>query len=244
MDLLLKAQSGDDDALNQLLARYLPRLRRWASGRLPWGAPDDAGHGDLVQDAIINALPHLKQLEIRTDRALQSYLQRAVKNPHHRSSQTRPTAAGARGNPGRPSAAGTSPQEAAIGAEALERYERALASLKKEDRQAIVLRVELGLDYEEMATQLGKPSADAARMAVTRAIVRLADKMGQTPPTRFGRSWNLRRMRFSIWRPPSRMAPAIDWDHVEGGVSGAEQRSLVEQLRLIAMIAGHAQEPG
>ena len=43
-----------------------------------------------------------------------------------------------------------------------------------------MLRVEFGLDYAEMATQLGKPSSDAARMAVTRAIVRLADKMGRS----------------------------------------------------------------
>jgi len=34
--LLVKAQSGDNDALNRLLARYLPRLGRLASGRLGW----------------------------------------------------------------------------------------------------------------------------------------------------------------------------------------------------------------
>jgi len=34
--LLVKAQSGDNDALNWLLARYLPRPGRWASGRLGW----------------------------------------------------------------------------------------------------------------------------------------------------------------------------------------------------------------
>jgi tetratricopeptide (TPR) repeat protein len=56
-------------------------------------------------------------------------------------------------------------------------YERALASLKDDEREAIVLRVELGLDYEEMAAQLGKPTADAARMAVKRAIARLAHEM-------------------------------------------------------------------
>jgi hypothetical protein len=33
--LLVKAQSGDNDALNRLLARYLPRLERWARG-LGW----------------------------------------------------------------------------------------------------------------------------------------------------------------------------------------------------------------
>jgi DNA-directed RNA polymerase specialized sigma24 family protein len=71
----------------------------------------------------------------------------------------------------------TSPLEAAIGAEAVESYECALEALSDSEQEAIVLRVELGLDFEEIARQLGKPSADAARMAVTRAIARLADQM-------------------------------------------------------------------
>ena len=75
-------------------------------------------------------------------------------------------------------AAGPTPQQAVISAEEIERYERALASLTKAEQQAIVLRIELELDYTEIAVELGKPSADAARMAVSRAIVRLADKMG------------------------------------------------------------------
>jgi RNA polymerase sigma-70 factor (ECF subfamily) len=180
VDLLLKAQSGDEDALNRLLARYLPRLRRWASGRLPWGLRTLLDTGDLVQDAVISALPHLNTLEIRTERALQFYLQRAVKNriiDLHRRALRRPAREEL---PEHAVAAGTSPDDAAIGAEALERYERALASLKQEERQALVLRIELGLGYQEIATQLDKASSDAARMAVARAMVRLADKMGRT----------------------------------------------------------------
>jgi RNA polymerase sigma-70 factor (ECF subfamily) len=177
VDLLLKAQSGDDDALNRLLARYLPRLKRWASGRLPSGLRTMLDTGDLVQDAVINSLRHLNTLEIRTEGALQAYLRRAVNNritDLYRRAGRRQT----RGEmPEEIVAAGTSPLEAAIGAEALENYERALASLNDAERQAIVLRVELGLNFEEMATQLGKPSADAARMAVTRAITRLAAEM-------------------------------------------------------------------
>jgi RNA polymerase sigma factor (sigma-70 family) len=177
VDLLLKAQSGDDDALNRLLGRYLPRLQRWASGRLPSGVRTMLDTGDLVQDAVINALRHLDTFEIRTEGALQAYLRRAVNNritDLYRRAATRR----ARGEmPEEIVAAGTSPLEAAIGAEALEHYERALASLNDGERQAIVLRVELGLDYEEMAAQLAKPSADAARMAVTRAITRLAAEM-------------------------------------------------------------------
>jgi RNA polymerase sigma-70 factor (ECF subfamily) len=180
VDLLLKAQSGDGDALNELLARYLPRLQRWASGRLPAGVRTMLDTGDLVQDAIINALRHLNTLEIRTESALQAYLRQAVKNriiDLYRRAARHPVREEI---PENALADDTSPLEAAIGAEALECYERALASLKHDEREAIVLRVELGLDYEEMATQLGKPSADAARMAVTRAIARLAREMGRS----------------------------------------------------------------
>jgi RNA polymerase sigma-70 factor (ECF subfamily) len=133
--------------------------------------------GDLVQDAVINALRHLNTFEIRTEGALQAYLRRAVNNritDLYRRAARRP----ARQEIPEDLAAGqTSPLEAAIGAEAVERYERALASLTDAERQAIVLRVELGLSYEEIAAQLEKPSVDAARMAVTRAIARLAAEM-------------------------------------------------------------------
>jgi RNA polymerase sigma-70 factor (ECF subfamily) len=55
--------------------------------------------------------------------------------------------------------------------------------LTEGERQAVVLRVELGLSYEEIAGQLEKPSADAARMAVTRAIARLAAEMRRAHPS-------------------------------------------------------------
>src|SRR6185436_9778066 len=80
VELLLKAQSGDAEALEWLLARYLPRLQRWASGRLPSALRTMLDTGDLVQDAVINALRHLDTLEIRTEGALQAYLRRAVNN--------------------------------------------------------------------------------------------------------------------------------------------------------------------
>ena len=187
VDLLLKAQAGDRDALNRLLVRYLPRLQRWATGRLPWGLRTMLETGDLVQEAVINALPHLETLEIRTERALEFYLQRAVKNriiDLHKRSRRRPTR---QSIPEEVSAGDdASPEEAAISAEVYEQYERALASLKNEERRAVVSRVELGMNYEEIAAELGKRSPDAARMAVCRAIVRLAE--GMSRPRRRGSS--------------------------------------------------------
>jgi RNA polymerase sigma-70 factor (ECF subfamily) len=177
VELLVRAQSGDGEALNGLLARYLPRLRRWASGRLPAGMRTMLDTNDLVQDAVINALRNLDTLEIRTEGTLQAYLRRAVNNriiDLYRRAGRRPARQEMPEDAASPAA---SPLEAAIGAEAVESYERALATLSDADQEAIVLRVEMGLDFDEIATQLGKPSADAARMAVTRAIARLAAEM-------------------------------------------------------------------
>jgi RNA polymerase sigma-70 factor (ECF subfamily) len=175
--LLLKAQSGDRQALDRLLGRYLPRLRRWASGRLPAGARTMLDTGDLVQEAVIAALSHLDTLEIRHDGAIQAYLRQAVNNriiDACRRAGRRPMRADL---PEHAATDDTSPLDAVIGAEARQQYEAALSSLSDHDRDAIVLRVELGCAYGEIATRLKKPSVDAARMAVTRALARLAREM-------------------------------------------------------------------
>jgi RNA polymerase sigma-70 factor (ECF subfamily) len=71
----------------------------------------------------------------------------------------------------------SSPLEDVIELETFERYEAALARLEPDEREAIIGRVELGASYEDLAVSLGKPSADAARMSVARALVRLAEEM-------------------------------------------------------------------
>jgi len=59
----------------------------------------------------------------------------------------------------------------------MERYEAALQKLRPKDREAIVARMELQQSYEEIAVALGKTNANAARVAVTRAIARLIEQM-------------------------------------------------------------------
>jgi RNA polymerase sigma-70 factor (ECF subfamily) len=71
----------------------------------------------------------------------------------------------------------------AIGNERRERYEWALARLSQGDREAIIARFEFGFSGLELAAALHKPTADAARMAVTRAVVRLTRTLGQAPPS-------------------------------------------------------------
>ena len=70
-----------------------------------------------------------------------------------------------------------SPLDRAIGSENVARYDAAVRRLSPADREAIVGRIELEYSYAELAVVLNKPTADAARVAVTRAMKRLADGM-------------------------------------------------------------------
>jgi RNA polymerase sigma-70 factor (ECF subfamily) len=56
--------------------------------------------------------------------------------------------------------------------------------LRPEEREAIIARIELGLSHAEVAEALGKTSAAAAHMAVSRALMRLAEEMAhdRKPP--------------------------------------------------------------
>jgi RNA polymerase sigma-70 factor, ECF subfamily len=178
--LLARARAGDSAALNDLCSRYLPRLQRWAHGRLPSWARGALDTHDLVQDTLTQVIRHIHTFEPRHDAAFQAYLRQALLNrvrDEVRRVQRRP--AGDPLDSGRPTS-DPSPLEEAIGQEALERYEGALQRLKPEDRDAIVMRIEMGCSLAEVAEALGKPSTAAAHMAVSRALVRLSAEMSRT----------------------------------------------------------------
>jgi RNA polymerase sigma factor (sigma-70 family) len=176
-DLLKRVQSGDADALNRLLQRYMPALNRWARGRLPHWARDLSDTQDLVQDTVIQAMKHLDTFRPQREGALQAYLRQALMNrirDELRRAHRRPPPTEL---PEAMAAQSASPLEEAIGTEALDLYEAALGELQQDEREAIIARVELGQSYQEVAAILGKPSAEAARVAVYRALIRLAQKM-------------------------------------------------------------------
>lgn len=175
--LLRLAQQGDEQALNDLLARYGPRLRRWASGRLPRWARDITDTSDLVQESLLRTFKRIDAIDAERSGGLQAYLRQAILNAIRdelRRARRKPAPSSL--DSGHP-ADEPSPLEVAIGREATVRYERALATLAPHEREAIVARLELGFDYVELAELLGKPSANAARMVVQRAVVKLAETM-------------------------------------------------------------------
>ena len=152
-------------------------LRRWTHGRLPRWARDVADTADLVQDTLLETLKQLDRFEHRGDGALQAYLRQAVMNRIRNEFRKRAIRGVASTLDSRMPDEATSPLEAAIGQELLDEYDAALKRLRPEERDAVVSRVEFDLSYAELADVLDKPSPDAARMAVVRALVRLAEEM-------------------------------------------------------------------
>jgi RNA polymerase sigma-70 factor (ECF subfamily) len=179
VDLIERARAGDASALDTLMARHLPRLRRWASGRLPRWARDVADTQDLVQDTLLRTFKRIDTFESRGEGALQAYLRQGVLNrirDEYRRAGRRPAPVELDSQAADPAA---SPLEEAIGRQAAERYEAALRRLRPGDREAIIARIEMGFTHEELASVLNKPSANAARMALERALLRLAVEMGR-----------------------------------------------------------------
>lgn len=176
-ELLALVRQGNRDALERLFARCLPPLRRWARGRLPAAARGALDTQDLVQDTVVNSLKRLDRFDSRHQGALQAYLRQAVLNrirDEARRFTRRPAAAELTDSYESEAA---SPLDIAIGREGVARYEAALQRLRPADREAIVGRLELQYDYQELAVILGKPNANAARVAVTRALARLLEQL-------------------------------------------------------------------
>jgi RNA polymerase sigma-70 factor (ECF subfamily) len=177
--LLRRAQGGDTAARDALLRRHLPLLRRWAHGRLPRGARDLAETDDLVQSALLRALDHLEAFEPRHEGAFFAYLRQILINGIRDEVRRAARRPGRVELPDSLAAPGPSLLEETLGSAALATYERALAALPEEQQQAVILRIELGLSHQEIAEALGKPTANAARMTVSRALVRLAEAMDE-----------------------------------------------------------------
>jgi RNA polymerase sigma factor (sigma-70 family) len=176
LEILDRAQRGDRAAIQTLIERATPAVRRWARGRLPPYVRQEANTEDVVQDAVLRTLKNLTRLRHRTVGGLQAYLRTGVIN------RIRDLIRGV-GRHGIPVEVSDtlrddtpSPLEIAIKRQQLTAFLEALGRLKPADRQLIIWRVELSYTADEIATRLGKSKA-AAGMSVSRALARLAKEL-------------------------------------------------------------------
>jgi len=179
VELVERARSGDEQATTKLAERYVAPFRRWASGRLPHWARGALDTDDIVQDTVMHTLARLPEFEVRGEGALLAYMRTALRNRirqelRGRARKGRDDTLDSNLPDDRPS-----PFTTTVTQQSLEHYEQALQRLPESQRQGIVARIELGLSWDEVARICEMPSADAARMAVSRALRKLAEEMSR-----------------------------------------------------------------
>jgi RNA polymerase sigma-70 factor, ECF subfamily len=177
IELVVKAREGDRLAVEALLQRSIPSLRRFAHGRLPAAARGALDTGDLVQETVLHVLRRLDSFEPRHVGAMQAYLRQSVIN-RIRDEVRRITRHPAPAElPEDLASEVPSPLEEAVRAEAYERYRAVLVELSPRDRQMVVARIEAQWNLAEIAQRFNMRTVDGARMAVTRALRRLMDRL-------------------------------------------------------------------
>ena len=176
VELLRQARAGGAEARERLVARYRQALARWAHGRLPRYAREYRDTDDIVQEALIRAMDALEsgdRFQPRHEEAFLAYLRQIVRN--HILDEIRRANRQPRREEfhERLAGAGASPLQEAIDQQFLKRYEECLSQLSEDQRRSVVLRLELGLSYGEIARKLKRPSANAARQVIVRAVLHL-----------------------------------------------------------------------
>jgi RNA polymerase sigma factor (sigma-70 family) len=184
IELTVLARQGDRDALEALCVRCLKSLTRFAAGRVPASVRGMLDTQDIVIEAVQRGMSRLPELEVQPG-GLVAYMRTVLKHliiDHVRAAARRPQPVALDENDESPKshvAGERSPLEQVLAAEQIELYEAALARLRPRDEALVTLRIEEQLGHEEIAVELGFASANAARVAGRRAILRLAHEMSK-----------------------------------------------------------------
>ncbi|HEY1304616.1 MAG TPA: RNA polymerase sigma factor [Vicinamibacterales bacterium] len=178
-ELLDRARAGDERAVSRLFRRQAASLRRWARGRLPRWARSVTDTADIVQDVLMRSFRRLDLFEDRGKGTLQAYLRRGVENrilDEMRRVRRRPSVdlEDAADNV---ADEGPSQFDRVMDAEQEEKYKRTLATLTEDERLLVVGRLELGYTYEQLALITNRPTKDAARVALHRAVLKMAERL-------------------------------------------------------------------
>ncbi|MEQ1894284.1 MAG: sigma-70 family RNA polymerase sigma factor [Planctomycetota bacterium] len=181
-EILAAARSGDQQAKNQLMRRFEPKLRQFLHRRAPRNKQGVLGTEDLVQEVLGRAWKGLERFEHRGQGSFWGYLRTIARNHLHELRRSREPVARVdlEGSDGGPAGSEADPAEHLMSQEEQERYEQALEELGPLLRNAVQMRLELELTYQEIAAECDFPSPDAARMAVQRAYKELLRRLSRS----------------------------------------------------------------
>ncbi len=192
-ELLAAAKAGSSTARDELLARFLPRVAGLVHAQIQRRLrPQQHGllrllsTGDVVQEVLLDVLRNLDRWDVDHEAAFIALLATLVE--HRLLDQIRKSQAAARdvrrvADAG-PQTAGVPDREAgpatmAGNAEHLAIYREVLATFSERERALVSLRLEDGVEGQELAERLAWPSADAARKAFHGVQARLVLRLRQ-----------------------------------------------------------------
>ena len=165
-----------DTQVEAMVLECLPTIRRWAHRRLPGAARGCQDTCDLVQEVALRMLKNRDRFEVRHPGAVRGYMQQALSNlirDEIRRIMRRPIPVELPHEEELP-AGGESPLDALMQRDAAGRYRRALRTLRPLDRALVVARIDRAQSAQEIESEFGYPTTNAARVAVSRALARLA----------------------------------------------------------------------
>lgn len=178
-EIVLRASRGDQPSLDELLLRYLPRLRSFLRLRLDPALRARESCSDLVQTVCREVLQNSDRFEWQGEERFRAWLfQTALNKVRDRArfwkAERRDRAAEADGaspdSVADPRAVLSSPSQHAIAHELSEDMEAAFDLLPEDYREVISLSRVLGLPNAEVASQMGRGEG-AIRMLLSRALL-------------------------------------------------------------------------
>lgn len=170
--LLKKYKSGDTTACDKLFVLYQPALMRWAHGRIPAQAKGFMDTQDMVQDTMIHAFKSIENIQAKRPGAFFSYLRTTFINQIKQELR--------KNKPFQLSITQFSNDQKLTyenDINTIVDYDNALKKLSAQEKEAIILRLEFGFTYKEIADFIEKPSENSTRMYITRALIKLAGYM-------------------------------------------------------------------
>lgn len=190
LELVLRAQKGDRSALNRLCDRYYDRVRRIVRLRLGARLRERVDSGDILQETFMAAVRSIENFEMRDEASLINWLSRLAERQIMAAADFH----GAKKRDSRRDVALTSrvgdsqtvsvrigledgraprPLDSVADAEEQAHVEDCVQRLPEEYREVIILHNYAGASWESVAELTGRPSAAAARMMYSRALIEL-----------------------------------------------------------------------
>ena len=167
--ILERIVKGDKDATNDLVKHCYPLLLKWAHGRVPYTEKSLLDTTDLVQETILRGIQRIESFQSLRAGAFLAYLRKIFINCINESVRKPNKSDDIDDFLNRRTNFSTE-----LNVDEYIFYEKALEKLSEEEQEAVILRVEFGFTYAEIAQEMEKPTEDSARMYVNRALVKLA----------------------------------------------------------------------